>query len=234
MKLFDGIELKGKSFVDIGFGQGLTLLIAKQKGAFVVGCDINPACKEALKQSIKYFPQYQVSEIPLVIGSIVNQNIINQLLAYSKTENFDIVHSWGVLHHTGDMQKAIQNACSMVKKNGYLVISIYNEHWTSPIWLFIKWFYNKLPSPLQKTMIYFFYPIIWLSKYLVTGKKPSDKSRGMDFFYDVVDWIGGYPYEYESITKIKKIIQQLGFCTIKQIPAQVPTGCNEFVFQKKL
>ena len=62
-KLFDGIELKDKNFVDIGFGQGLSLLIAKQKGASVIGCDINPTCEEALKQTMIHFPQYQLSDI---------------------------------------------------------------------------------------------------------------------------------------------------------------------------
>lgn len=231
-KLFDGIELQGKTFVDIGFGQGLSLLIAKQKGASVVGCDINPTCEKALEQTMSHFPQYQVSDIPLVIGSIINQDTINQLLEHSENQGFDIVHSWGVLYHTGDMQKAVQNVSSLVKENGYLVISIYNRHWTSPIWLFIKWLYNKLPSILQKGMVYSFYPIIWLAKYLVTGEKPANKSRGMDFFYDVVDWVGGYPYEYASKGEIVHLIEPLGFELIHFVPAQVPTGCNEFIWKK--
>lgn len=50
-KLFQGIDLMGKTFLDIGFGQGLSLLIAKQKGAIVIGCDVNPKCQEALQQT---------------------------------------------------------------------------------------------------------------------------------------------------------------------------------------
>ncbi len=129
--LFDKIELKDKTFVDIGFGQCLSLLIAKQKDASVIGCDINQTCKKALEQTIIHFPQYKTDNIPLVIGSIINQDTVNQLLEHS--EGFDIVHSWGVLHHTGDMKKALQNASSLVKNNGHLVISIYNKHWTSSI-----------------------------------------------------------------------------------------------------
>ena len=78
----------------------------------------------------------------------------------------------------------------------------------------------------------FFYPIIWLAKYLVTGENPKKMTRGMDFFYNVVDWVGGYPYEYASIKEIEELMSQFRFRTIKIIPSQVPTGCNEFVFVK--
>jgi 2-polyprenyl-3-methyl-5-hydroxy-6-metoxy-1,4-benzoquinol methylase len=231
-KLFHDIELSGKTFADIGFGQGLSLLIAKQKGATVIGCEINPTCEQALEQTLTYFPEFELTDIAWIKGSILNQDTVEQLLQHSESQRFDVVHSWGVLHHTGKMQKAIKNASSLVKENGYLIISIYNKHWTSPIWLVIKWLYNKLPSFLQKATAYLFYPIIWLAKYLVTGENPTKMNRGMDFFYNVVDWVGGYPYEYASKTEIAHLIEPLGFELIHFVPAQVPTGCNEFVFRK--
>jgi 2-polyprenyl-6-hydroxyphenyl methylase/3-demethylubiquinone-9 3-methyltransferase len=54
----------------------------------------------------------------------------------------------------------------------------------------------------------------------------------MDFGYDVVDWIGGYPYEYASIDEITGFVTRLGFIDERVIPAQVGTGCNEFVFRR--
>lgn len=231
-RLFHNIELEGKNFVDIGFGQGLSLLIAKQKGAAVVGCEINPTCEKALQQTLVYFPELKLTDISLVIGSILNQGTVKQLLEHSNHQGFDIVHSWGVLHHTGNMHVALQQTASLVKNNGYLIISIYNQHWTSPIWLFIKWLYNKLPSLLQTGMVYSFYPIIWLAKYLVTKAKPIQKTRGMDFFYDVIDWIGGYPYEYAHKEEIVELMKFLSFELMLFFPANVPTGCNEFVFRR--
>jgi len=233
-KLFAGIELTGKTFIDIGFGQGLSLLIARQNGATVVGCELNPTCKEALEQTLIHFPHVKSTDIPIVIGSILNQDTVNQLLKYSNNQGFDIVHSWGVLHHTGNMRQAFQSVAKLVKEDGYLVIAIYNKHWTSPIWLIIKWLYCKLPSLLQLGLVYLFYPIIWLAKYLVTRKNPTKKTRGMDFLYDVVDWVGGYPYEYASIEEIEKLMMNLGFQKLKHVKAQVPTGCNEFIFRKNL
>ncbi|MHA2013509.1 MAG: class I SAM-dependent methyltransferase [Candidatus Helarchaeota archaeon] len=232
-KLFNNIGLKEKSFVEIGFGQGLSLLIAKQKGAVVVGCDINPKCQEALEKTRVYFSQIKPASIPLIIGSILEQDTINQLLEYSENQGFDIVHSWGVLHHTGNMEKAIHNAASLVKSGGVLVLAIYNRHWTSSIWRLIKWLYCKLPFLLQKGMVYLFYPLIWIAKYLVTKENPAKMIRGMDFFYNVVDWVGGYPYEYASKEEMVALMESLGFNLINFFPATVPTGCNEFIFLKK-
>lgn len=112
------------------------------------------------------------------------------------------------------------------------MLSIYNSHWTSPIWRLIKWTYNKSPALLQKCFIAILYPIIFVAKFLVTRENPLKKERGMDFYHDVIDWIGGYPYEYACANEIFKHLERHGFTQMRFFPAQVPTGCNEFVFRK--
>ena len=67
---------------------------------------------------------------------------------------------------------------------------------------------------------------------MVTRRNPLEQTRGMNFFYNVIDWVGGYPYEYASIKEIERLLNQQGFVMVRVIPAQVPTGCNEFVFRK--
>jgi hypothetical protein len=146
---------------------------------------------------------------------------------------FSIVHSWGVLHHTGDMTTAIRNAALLVEENGYLVLAIYNRHWTSPLWRFIKRLYCSSPQWIRFVTLCLFYPLIVLAKLLVTGKNPFNKNRGMSFYYDVIDWLGGYPYEYASREEIERSVGMLGFSLVKHMPASVPTGCNEYVFKKK-
>ena len=230
LKLLEGIEIKSKSFLDIGFGQGLGILSAKSEGAFVIGCDINPKCAEVLKLNSPLF-NIKPEEMPVVVGSILDPDVV-QKIEHINSGKFDVVHSWGVLHHTGKMKSAIKNAASLVKPNGYFVIAIYNRHWSSLLWLFIKWFYCKSPVFLQKIMIKIFYPIIYLAKWIVTGQNPKNQLRGMDFFYDVIDWVGGYPYEYASTNEINLYVENLGFKSIKTVTAQVPTGCNEFVFRR--
>jgi 2-polyprenyl-6-hydroxyphenyl methylase/3-demethylubiquinone-9 3-methyltransferase len=144
----------------------------------------------------------------------------------------DIVYSWGVLHHTGQMYPAIEAASRLVKPGGLFVIAIYNKHVTSPIWRAIKWFYNRAPKFVRRPMYYLFYAVIYAAKFAATRQNPLKKERGMDFGYDVVDWIGGYPYEFASIDEITGFVTKLGFATERTIPAQVGTGCNEFVFRK--
>lgn len=232
-KLLDGVPLTGRAFLDIGFGQGLILVMAQEKGATVTGCDINEKCVHAFRATCKQLDVAQ-TEPRLVIGSILNDDFVEQQLRAPSGGGFDVVHSWGVLHHTGDMAKAIANAASLVKPGGHFVIAIYNRHWSSKPWHLIKWFYNQLPRFLQPLCCWFFAPVIWLAKLLVTGKNPLQQERGMDFYYNVVDWVGGYPYEYGSIAELERMVAAHGFRMTKAIPAVVPTGCNEFVFQRNV
>lgn len=81
-------------------------------------------------------------------------------------------------------------------------------------------------------MIGVLYPVIWLAKLAITGKDPKRKERGMDFYYDIVDWVGGYPYEYATIAEIEELCRPLALSLVRAIPANVPTGCNEFIFRK--
>jgi len=227
--LFDGISLKDKNFLDIGFGQGLSSLIAQELGAKVYSVDINAKCTEALRETQTFFPNQQRSP-NLNIGSILNPDLLNRL---AQTE-FDVVYSWGVLHHTGDMEQSIQNAASLVKDGGHLVMALYNKHWTSQPWLWIKWLYSQSPSFMKRILIYSLYPVIWVAKFFATKQNPIKMDRGMDFFYNVVDWVGGYPYEYASKEEVIQKMKAKGFSCLRFCPAQVPTGCNEFIFQKNV
>jgi SAM-dependent methyltransferase len=224
--LVDGIDLRDKRFIDIGFGQGLSLIAAMEMGAEVLGIDIDDDNIEALKTTAQAMGCTQPPEVRVV-------SILDRSFVENNRGKFDVVHSWGVLHHTRDMRHAIENACALVAHNGCFICSIYNRHWSSPLWKIIKWSYNKLPAVLQRLVVGILYPVIYAAKRVVTGKNPKKKERGMDFFHDVVDWVGGYPYEYASEGEIRSLVCGFGFACLRVSPAQVPTGCNEFVFQKE-
>lgn len=233
--LFAGVPLEGQSFLDIGFGQGLGLCLAHEAGAQVHACDINPKCVEALQSTARFFPDFPLSSLPLVVGSILEAGTIEKLQSLRAGPGqggFDVVQSWGVLHHTGDMVTAIRNAASLVKPGGYLVLAIYNTHWSSPIWHAIKRAYVSVPVLLQRFLTALFVPIIFLAKFAVTRQNPLRQERGMDFYHDVVDWVGGYPYEHATIAEIAALLGAQGFEMQRAIPATVPTGCNQFVFKK--
>lgn len=223
-RLFEPLSLSGNSFLDIGFGQGLALFLACESGARVLGVDINPKNLVAIRRTREFFEGVPIPETRIL--SILELDKVISL------GQFDVVHSWGVLHHTGDLDSAIRNVSILVKPGGHLVLAVYNRHWTSPVWWLIKRLYVGLPSFFQKLLVWLFYPVIYLAKWLVTGKNPKLKERGMDFYYDVIDWVGGFPYEYRTVDEVITTMQALGFECMKLLPANVPTGCNEFVFKK--
>lgn len=60
----------------------------------------------------------------------------------------------------------------------------------------------------------------------MTGRNPMVMDRGMDFYYDVVDWVGGYPYEYATRAEVINLLEARKFALRISAPADVPTGCN--------
>lgn len=217
--------LQGLSVLDIGCGSGLFSIAAAQLGAArVVGVDVNPRCVVVSEQNRDNLAPH--TPITFRQGSALRPADLEKL------GQFDLVYAWGSLHHSGAMWDAIRHVARQVGPGGTLVLAIYNKHITSPIWTWIKWFYNQLPGFGQRAMAILFAGIIYVAKLLVTRRNPLEKERGMDFWYDVIDWIGGYPYEYASIDEIVAFMRGAGFEVRNVVPAQVPTGCNEFVFAR--
>ena len=217
-------RISGASFLDVGCGSGIFSIAAKKLGAeIVVGLDISKDSVDTSMHNKKRFAEEE--DIQFIKYDILDGS--------DGIEAFDIVYSWGVLHHTGNMWQALINTMRFVKGNGIYVISIYNKHWTSPVWLLVKYIYNVSPQFIKMVMVWFFYIIIAFAKFIVTKKNPFlKKRRGMNFYYDVVDWIGGYPYEYASKKDIQTFIEKEGYTLIDFNKAEVPTGCNEYVFRK--
>ena len=231
-ELLGSIDLGSRSFLDIGFGQGLSLLTAAALGARAVGCDINPTCKEVLVGNASFYPEVSVADIPLVVGSILDPEVRRRLADLGPSGGFDVVHSWGVLHHTGELDRSLEYAAELVSPQGFLVLSIYRRHWSSRFWLGVKWSYGLLPRFGKRLMVLLFYPVLWAATWVVSGENPNRKGRGMNFYYDVVDWIGGYPYEFASKEEILQRMSLLGFECLSLRPPRVPTGCNEFVLKR--
>ena len=222
-------DLLGKTFLDVGCGSGLFSMAASSLGASqVVGFDVDPASVEAAKGLIEKVAQWDRSvrrdAIRFEVESILNPNLDRRL--------YDVVYSWGVLHHTGEMARAFEAIKDLVGPDGRLVIAIYNRHWTAPIWKAIKKTYVKLPRFLRPIIVWPILLVKFLVAILVVRQNPFNRDRGMHYYTDIVDWVGGYPYEYASIQEVTDFFQARGFVQVKVIPTAGFTGCNEFVFAK--
>src|SRR5207249_9646715 len=125
-----------------------------EAGAIVYAIDPDPLCQQALEATHRFFPT-----VPLPSMSTVS--ILDPEFVKAEQHGFDIVHSWGVLHHTGDMASGFRNTAQLVKPRGFLIVSIYPRHWTSPIWRMIKAIFNHLPNLLQEVMIGLLYPFFY-------------------------------------------------------------------------
>lgn len=224
VELLGTSELTGQSFLDIGCGSGLFSAAALTLGAATVtSIDVDPksvAATQQLKTKLDSPAHWQIQH-----GSILDKHFVASLPVA------DIVYSWGVLHHTGAMWPAIENAATRVKPGGTFVIAIYNRHWSAGFWLWFKRLYNRSSRWLKELLVWsLFVPRVLVR--LLKGKAPLKGPRGMSIYYDAVDWAGGLPYEYASVDEIVDFCTRQGFTLKHSIPT-ASTGCNQFVFQRQ-
>jgi len=226
-EMLDVTSLDGKTFLDIGSGSGLFSLAARSLGATVYSFDYDQRsveCTQELKD--RFYPNdnnWVVDE-----GSVLDSNYL------CKYNDIDIIYSWGVLHHTGEMWVALKNVSELrVKNGGKLFIALYNNQgWVSSYWACVKKTYNK--NILGRyCMIAIHSPYLFVLRYLIrlfSGRLNIE--RGMSMWRDMIDWLGGYPFEVVKPEEVFDFFRLQDYQLLKLKTVGCRMGCNEFVFEK--
>jgi SAM-dependent methyltransferase len=232
-KLFPS-GLSGKTFLDLGCGSGLHAAAALLLGArSVTAIDIDENSVDTTRRLLE----------KLVPGKAWKAEVRSVFDLASSDMLFDVVYSWGVLHHTGNMWRAIEIASRLVAPGGSLAIAIYAKTRMDWFWKIEKRIYCRSPSPFR-WIVRQAYVGAYLVNELVRKKKGplmilrgEHKSRGMDFLHDIHDWLGGYPYETADATEIREKLASLGFSESHSfvVPPSFGlfgAGNSEFVFSR--
>lgn len=228
-------EISSKRFLDIGCGSGMSMLAALTLGASEVhGVDIDPDSANTATELLS-------KQAAGKKWSVENRSVFN--LNPDKDGTFDIVHSWGVLHHTGDMEGALRSAAALVAPNGLFVIALYRKTPLCDLWRIEKQAYTNAPAPLQAAMRAV-YKAIYALGLCATGRNPVTyirnykSNRGMNWDHDVHDWLGGYPYESVTPEEVGTFMHAHGFEMVRSntkaanVGGLLGTHCDEFVARR--
>lgn len=225
IKWLEPADIEGKDVIDIGCGSGIhSYAFYTLRPRTLVSFDYD----EYSVKASEFFHKKAGSPANwrLMQGSVLDDAFMQQL------GKFDVVYSWGVLHHTGQMWKAIEKAATLVKTGGKFLFSLYVKGPRYEYHLAIKREYNA-GSWLRKKWWELRYIIAWMKELKRQGKNPLKlnqlRKRGMNVYYDIKDWLGGLPYEVASKEEVIDFLSPKGFELIKYEPAE-EGGCSTYLF----
>jgi 2-polyprenyl-6-hydroxyphenyl methylase/3-demethylubiquinone-9 3-methyltransferase len=229
LRLFVPEDLCGRTFLDIGCGSGLSSLAASRLGvASVTAIDVDQNSVFAAQALLGA----KVLKTPWTATTVSVFDL--------PPDQYDIVYSWGVLHHTGDMWRAIRVASARVKPAGLIAIAIYAKTPFCCLWRIEKALYSRAPKWVQ-FLARRTYLLLWALAVAVATRRcpfrPESRPRGMDLAHDIHDWLGGYPYESATPDEVRGFLVNLGFSPIRESLVRerrgvLGSGCDEYVFTR--
>jgi 2-polyprenyl-6-hydroxyphenyl methylase/3-demethylubiquinone-9 3-methyltransferase len=230
-------HLRSLRLLDIGSGSGLFSLAARRLGATVRSFDYDP-------QSVGCTRQLRTRHDPVDAAWVVEEGSVLDQAYMSRLGTFDIVYSWGVLHHTGAMWQAVEQAAGRVAPGGQLFIALYNDQGrASRMWLHTKRAYNALPDMLRWLVLVPATLRLWGPTMLrdllrgrpgATWREVKQQRRGMDPWRDVIDWVGGLPFEVAKPEQVLDFLRPRGFRLERLVTCAGGHGCNEYVLRREV
>lgn len=228
-------DLSGRTFLDIGCGSGLFSLAAHQLGARVRSFDFDPDSVAAAAELRRQHAPH--SDWVVEQGSILDEQYV------AGFGSFDVVYAWGVLHHTGNLWRAVDAAARLVRPRGLLFISVYNDQgYVSRRWRRVKKRYNASGRLTRGLLLAgsFAYlrrrgPVTAMVRVARRSRAQEARPvrvRGMSAKHDLVDWVGGYPFEVAKPEEVFGRIRPLGFELRHLKTCGGGLGCNEYVFEQ--
>ena len=239
-RLLGGETLEGRRFLDIGSGSGLHALAAFALGAReVVALDLDP-------DSVATTQAVLARHAPGRPAHVAEASVF--ALAPADYGRFDVVYSWGVLHHTGDLRRALRGAAALVAPGGLFIFALYRRIWLDAFWRREKRWYAQASPQAQARARALFVALFRLGL-AVTGRRFAAyvaayrRQRGMDYDHDVHDWLGGWPYESILPQEVETLLGELGFARVRAFVARGFTiggrrigvfgsGCDEYVYRR--
>jgi SAM-dependent methyltransferase len=229
-----GGDLAGKRFLDIGSGSGLHTLAALILGASeVVSIDIDPDAVATTRLML----EAHAAGRP---WKVLERSVFD--LDPTSMGKFDVVYSWGVLHHTGDMYRAIRTAAALVAPEGQFIFALYRRTYMCWFWKIEKRWYASASSRAQGAARSVYIALRRLRKAGNFGSYVENYrfvNRGMDFYHDVHDWLGGWPYESISPVQVSRLMQQLGMQQVRAFMHEGTTtglfgsACDQYVYARR-
>ncbi|HEX3701829.1 MAG TPA: class I SAM-dependent methyltransferase, partial [Vicinamibacterales bacterium] len=223
-------DIRGRSFLDVGCGSGIHVVSALRLGASRVHAfDYDQDSVECSRDVVAQYAPEAMERTTIERGDALSEPYMRSL------GTFEVVYSWGVLHHTGDMWRALHLATLPLAPDGRLLLAIYNDQsvWSNG-WRAMKWLYVRA-AILRPLIIVGVFGPRELAKCMV--KTPSgyirewraySRLRGMNRWHDIIDWAGGYPFQVASPAAIREFFARLGLDTLVTVDCGRGNGCNEF------
>ncbi|MCA3421657.1 MAG: class I SAM-dependent methyltransferase [Roseomonas sp.] len=226
-------EVRGRTVLDIGCGSGLHSLAALRLGAARVhAIDLDRFSVETARDLLG---RHAAGEA----WTVEERSVFDM----SGLPQYDIVYSWGVLHHTGAMRRAIGEAVARVVPGGLLCLALYRRTPFCAIWRIEKRLYCASPAPVRR-LLEAGYVLALRARLAQRGQNFQQhvanyvSARGMDWMTDVRDWLGGYPYESISEEEMMALGAGLSLEAVRRF-CQTPgigvlgSGCDEYVFRRQ-